>query len=283
MILEPQKDKVRIHWEEETCGTRYGASNERQKYFDEIEKNRYQLEPYLPVFAKFHEGKGKKILEIGVGAGTDFSQWVKNGAIASGIDLTKAAIELTKERLEIYNLNNCYDLRVADAENLPFDSNAFDIIYSWGVLHHTPNTERAFQEVLRVLKSEGRFKGMIYHVPSWTGWMMWVLHCLLKGRPFRTIKNAIYHNLESYGTKAFSVKEAKELLTKVGFENIKLSTKLGPGDLLLIKPSVKYQNLVSKIIWKLYPRPLVKFLGDKYGLGLLIEATKPQNNKKTAE
>lgn len=269
------KDKVRLHWEREICGTRYGFANSRKKYFKEIENTRYRLEPYLLSFANFREAKGKKLLEIGVGAGTDFCQWVKNGAIASGIDLTSSAIELTKERLEISNIkNSSYELRTADVENLPFTNNEFDIIYSWGVLHHTPNTERAFQEVYRVLKPGGIFKGMIYHIPSWTGWMMWMLHCFLKGKPFRSVKNAIYHNLESHGTKAFTIQEARGLLTKAGFEHIKLSTKLGPGDLLLIQPSQKYQNLIFKIIWKFYPRYLVKILGDKYGTGLLIKARK---------
>lgn len=131
-------------------------------------------------------------------------------------------------------------MRVADAENLPFANNEFDIVYSWGVLHHTPNTERAFQEVYRVLKPGGYLKGMIYHIPSWVGLMMWILHCFLKGKPFRTVKDAIYYNLESSGIKAFTVQEARDLLTKVGFEHIKLSAKLSPGDLLLIQPNQKY-------------------------------------------
>lgn len=274
------KDKVRSHWEQETCGARYGFSGSRKKYFEEIKNTRYRLEPYLPLFANFHEARNKKILEIGVGAGVDFCQWVKNGAIATGIDLTARAIELTKERLAIDNAkNNNYELRVADAENLPFADNEFDVVYSWGVLHHTPDTERAFQEVYRVLKSGGVFKGMIYRVPSWVGWMMWILHCFLKGKPFRTAKDAIYDNLESPGTKAFTIQEARDLLNKVGFEYIKLNTKLSPGDLLLIQPSQKYQNSASKIIWKFYPRYLVKILGDKYGLSLLIEAIKTEVKK----
>lgn len=273
---ENLKDEVRSHWEEETCGTRYGSADLREKYFKEIENTRYRLETYIPSFANFHEGKGKKVLEIGVGAGTDFYHWVKNGAIASGIDLTNSAIELTREHLEVENIKNSnYDLRVADAENLPFANNEFDIVYSWGVLHHSPDTKRAFEEVYRVLRPNGIFRGMVYHVPSWTGWMMWLLHCFLKGKPFRTPKDAIYHNLESSGTKAYTVKEANDLLSKAGFENVKLSPKLGPGDLLTVQPSKKYQNPIFKIIWKLYPRRLVKILGDKYGLSLLIEATKP--------
>jgi len=271
-----EEDKIRAHWEQETCGTRYGVSGSRKKYFDEIENTRYRLEPYLPLFANFSEAREKRLLEIGVGAGTDFCEWVKNGAIATGIDLTNSAIDLTKEHLVTANVkNNNYDLCVADAENLPFNCNEFDIVYAWGSLHHTPDTIGALREVYRVMKPGAKFRGLIYHSCSWSGWLIWFLHCFLKGKPLRSVKDAIYYHLESPGTKAYTIKEARGLLTKVGFEHIELSTRLSPGDLLLIKPSQKYQHPMFKIIWKLYPRWLVKILGDKYGLSLLIEVKKP--------
>jgi SAM-dependent methyltransferase len=179
------KDAVRDHWERETCGTRYGTSAERRLYFEEIEESRYGIEPYIPAFARFEEGRDLKVLEIGVGAGSDFSQWVKNGAIATGVDLTEAAIRLTREHLETMELDTSQvDLRVADAEKLPFEDASFDIVYSWGVLHHSPDTEQAFREVSRVLRPGGLFRGMVYHVPSWSGWMVWAMQSLLRGKPF---------------------------------------------------------------------------------------------------
>ncbi|MBI4994747.1 methyltransferase domain-containing protein [Candidatus Peregrinibacteria bacterium] len=238
-----QKTEVKRHWEDETCGVRYGS-------LDEIEKTRYELEPFILDFADFKSGYGKKVLEIGVGAGSDFANWVKNGAIAS------------------------YKLFTADAENLPFSDNEFDIVYSWGVLHHTPDTFRALAEAFRVLKSGGVLKIMLYRVPSWTGFLLWIQHCLLKGKFWRGPKWAIFHHLESPGTKAYTKASAREMLTKIGFKNIHLKTKLCAGDLLKIKPSKKYQSAVYKIIWKLYPRWIVKAFGDRFGLDLLIMANK---------
>lgn len=275
------KNAVKKHWEEETCGIRYGESADRAKWIEEIEEMRYKLEPHILKFANFESGRGKKVLEIGVGAGSDFANWIRAGAIATGVDLTQAAIDLALERMRISNRQNqSCKLLTADAENLPFDSGEFDIVYSWGVLHHTPDTVSAFEEAFRVLKPGGVLKAMIYHHPSWTGFLLWIKTCLLKGRPFKSFKRAVFENLESPGTKTFTLREARSMLKKIGFENIHLTTKLCAGDLLEIKPSKKYQSAVYKIIWKLYPRRLVKLMGDRFGLNLLIIATKPLSNSQ---
>jgi SAM-dependent methyltransferase len=227
------KDAVRDHWERETCGIRYGTSAERRLYFEEIEQSRY---------ARFEEGRDLRVLEIGVGAGSDFSRWVKSGAIATGVDLTDAAIRLTSEHLETMELDTSrVDLRVADAEKLPFEAATFDIVYSWGVLHHSPDTEQAFREVSRVLRPGGVFRGMVYHVPSWSGWMVWAMQSLLRGNPFRSVKRSLFDHLESPGTKAYSVREARIMLER-DFAGVNLATRPNPGDLLLIRPSEKYDR-----------------------------------------
>lgn len=276
MHEKPLKQRVKAHWEDETCGTRYGSSQSQKMWLDEIAKKRYELEPHIPVFADFENAKGKRVLEIGVGAGTDFENWVKHGAEATGIDLTEAAIEITKKRMAEKNIPaSKYNLLVADAENLPFKNNEFDIVYSWGVLHHTPDTEKAFKEALRVLKPGGKLKAMIYHSQSITGFLLWTKNCLFKGNLSKSIKQAIFENLESPGTKSYSIGEAEKMLAQIGFAEIKLQTKLCAGDLLEIKPSKKYQSYFYKIFWKIYPRWLVRALGDKFGLELLIKAVKP--------
>lgn len=267
MIPSDLKKAVKAHWEDETCGVRYG---------DELERIRYELEPHIPAFAGFAKAKGKKVLEIGVGAGVDFCEWIRHGAHATGIDLTEAAVKFTRERLDANNIKpHQYRLLAADAENVPFADNEFDVVYSWGVLHHTPETAKAFKETFRVLKPGGLLKAMIYHVPSWTGFLLWMQHCLLKGRPWKSLRYALFHHLESPGTKAYTLAEARLFLETIGFHNIHLETKLCAGDLLEIKPSKKYQGLLYKLIWKLYPRWLVRLLGDRFGLELLIKATKP--------
>ena len=115
-------------------------------------------------FAEFPKFKGKRTLEIGVGLGADHQKLAEHGAILSGIDLTPRAINHTKRRFELMGLNS--QLQIADAENLPFEDNSFDAVYSWGVLHHSPDTQKAVNEVYRILKPGGLAKIMIYNKHS---------------------------------------------------------------------------------------------------------------------
>ena len=270
------KADVKAHWEQETCGTRYGNAADRRAYFDEISEARYRLEPYIAPFADFPSAFGQSILEIGVGAGADFENWCRFSAHATGVDLTEGAIALTSERLELGGVpRERYDLRVADAERLPFADSSFDFVYSWGVLHHTPDTERAFKEVCRVLKPGGTLRAMIYHHPSWCGLMLYVRYGLLGARWRMSMKEAVYDYLESPGTKSYTVEEAQTLLLLAGLTPVSVAPKLTFGDLLMMKPNARYRSPLAKLAWRSYPRWLVRMLGDGYGLGLLLHAIKP--------
>ena len=276
-VHDDSKKRVKDHWEAETCGIRYGGSEDRENYFDEIYFSRYARTKYLREFACFDRARDKRVLEIGVGAGSDFRSWVENGACVSGIDITAAAINLTTEHLKVKGLDSRnHELRLADAEKLPFAENAFDVVYSYGVLHHTPDMEAAFSEAYRVLKPGGDLRAMIYHVPSWTGFMLWIRYGLLAGRPLVSQKQVILEELESPGTKACSLEEARSLVCSAGFEVVSVESRLCPGDFLNIVPSERYRSRVYRTIWMLYPRWLVWLLGDRFGLNLLIKATKPR-------
>jgi ubiquinone/menaquinone biosynthesis C-methylase UbiE len=264
------KARVRRHWNEQPCGTRDIPENDRTRFFADLEKQRYVWEPYIPAFARFERGRGREVLEVGVGAGTDFVNWVRAGARATGVDLTTRGVELTRERLALEGLHA--DVRVADAEKLPFADESFDIVYSYGVLHHSPDTARAIQEVRRVLRPGGTALVMIYHVPSWVGFMLWALHCAAKMRPWRSPRWAIYHHLESPGTKAYSKREARALFA--GFRDVRVRPQLSHGDLLLMRPTEKYAGPLHRMLWRLYPRWLVRCTGNAFGTNLFVEAVK---------
>src|SRR4030042_4947420 len=154
--------EVQKYWENEPCDSRLGTSQEPSLYFDEIERKRYRLEPFIWDFAGFGRESGKRVLEIGVGVGIDFWQWVKNNARPIGVDLTSQAVHLARKHLDLRGVSaNTYGLLQADAEHLPFRGGSFHLVYSWGVLHHTPQTEIAFAESFRVLAPEGKLKAMV--------------------------------------------------------------------------------------------------------------------------
>jgi ubiquinone/menaquinone biosynthesis C-methylase UbiE len=264
------KQAVRAHWTAEPCGTRQVDGQSRRDYFDTIQRERYELEPFIPQFARFSESKGLRVLEIGVGAGTDHIQWLRNGAVATGVDLTDAAIALTRERAELEGLT--HDLRQADAERLPFDDNTFDIVYSYGVLHHTPDTTKSIAEVFRVLKPGGSARLMLYHYPSWTSILLWGVHCVAKGKIWHGPRWATYQFLESPGTKSYTLPELDQLLA--AFRDRHYEVVFLGGDLLSYRRSAKYQSAFHKAAWKLYPRGLVQKFGKAWGHGTLIEARK---------
>jgi ubiquinone/menaquinone biosynthesis C-methylase UbiE len=160
------KNRVRDFWQTHPCGSKFAEAQPGSRLFYElIEKHRYEKEWHIPEAAGFDKTKNLRVLEVGCGVGTDGAQFAKAGADYTGIDLTEAAVDLTRRRFEIFNLPGTF--RVADAEKLDCPDNSFDLVYSHGVLHHTPDTAAAIREVHRVLRPGGRAVVMLYHRNSY--------------------------------------------------------------------------------------------------------------------
>ncbi len=222
-------DEVRLFWEREPCGSGQAIVGElrplTKEWFEQIETHRYKVEPFIHSVAQFTLHHGKKILEIGVGAGTDHLQWARAGAGAQcfGVDLTEAAIETTKARFSLYGFETT--LKRLDAETLSFPDNLFDIVYSWGVIHHSEKPEAIINEVRRVLKPGGLFIGMFYGRRSPLVFKFWVKHALLKGKPWLTFSDIVWDKVESVGTKSYTEVELQAMFSEFGyFESIPLIT-----------------------------------------------------------
>lgn len=267
---EQLKQAVKAHWQAQPCGSRGIDDHDRVGFFAQLQAERYAVDAHIPGWARFERGRDRDVLEIGVGAGTDFMQWVRSGARATGIDLTEAGIALARERLALEGRQAT--LTVGDAEHLPFADASFDIVYSYGVLHHTPDTPRALREVYRVLRPGGTALLMLYRVPSWTGLNLWALHCAARGRPWVTPRQAIYEHLESPGTKAYTDDEVRHLLRS--FSSVRIDSALLAGDVLAMRPSAKYDRWPLRAIFSLYPRRVIERFGRRLGLGMLIEAVR---------
>ncbi|MBA2461681.1 MAG: class I SAM-dependent methyltransferase [Actinobacteria bacterium] len=209
-MSDAAKERVRLHWQDEPCGTSTAAADPgTPEFYAQVERERYRLEPYIDTFAEFERWRGKRVLEVGVGLGTDFVRFVRAGADAVGVDLTEAAVAAVRQRLVLEHLQA--EVLVADAESLPFDDASFDLVYSYGVLHHTPDTEAAVAEVRRVLKPGAEARIMLYSRRSWFAFGAWARWGLGRGRPWRTISEVLAEHLESPGTKAYTRLELERL------------------------------------------------------------------------
>lgn len=229
------KEQVRNYWNAASCGTEVTSQQKfSSKYFFEIEDFRYRIEPEIFSFAQFTRFRGQKMLEVGVGAGSDFTQWVRAGAHAHGVDLTQEAIDNTRIRLALEGLEPAL-LMQADAESLPFEDNSFDLVYSWGVIHHSPNMEKCLSEIVRVAKPGATIKIMIYNRHSLFALYRYLLAGLFKGKPFQSLKKILYEYQESPGTKAYTFKEVRAMLKPLPVTVIAHKAMVSAHDLLYYK------------------------------------------------
>jgi ubiquinone/menaquinone biosynthesis C-methylase UbiE len=266
-----EKESVKDFWNTASCGEDLYLKGFDVDDYTNHSRIRYSLEPEIIVFADFRAFKGKKTLEIGVGLGADHQLLAESGAILSGIDLTPRAINHTKRRFQLMDLKS--ELQIADAESLPFEDQTFDAVYSWGVLYHSPNTQKAINEVYRVLKPGGFAKIMIYNKYSLIGYMLWLRYGLLRLKPFTSLNSIYSEHLESPGTKAYTYKEASELFVNFKINSIK--SNLTHADLLESEVGQRHRGFFLSMAKKLWPRWFFKSFMKSHGLFLFTSLTKP--------
>jgi len=269
--MNTDKQLVKDFWNEASCGEKvHMKGDDLRAQYDNQLKVRYELEPYILSFAQFDQQRDKKVLEIGVGLGADHQMFAQNGAILHGCDLTERAVENTQKRFELFGLQS--ELRVADAEKLPYADESFDTVYSWGVIHHSPNTPNAIAQIHRILKPGGTSKIMIYHKHAIVGYMLWARYGLMKLKPFTSLETIYAKYLESPGTKAYTVEEARQMFSR--FSKVEIDTVLTHGDLLSSQAGQRHEGTILNIARKIYPRGIIKRMFPKRGLFMLISLIK---------
>lgn len=161
------KEAARQVWGASPAGWVYGegAAIGTREYFENVIRKRstYEL-PWLAEVFLFDKTRGKKVLEVGCGAGYDAYEFCRNGANYTGVDITPENIERTKKHLSLVGFDA--DIRLGDAENLDFPDESFDLAFSNGVLHHIPDIRKGFREIHRILKPRGEFWLTLYHKNS---------------------------------------------------------------------------------------------------------------------
>jgi len=154
--------EVRTFWNTEACGTHFiQRFTDERDFFSKYREFRYRTEWHIPAFASFAQSRGKRVLEIGCGNGAEGVMFASHGAYYTGVDLTPQAVNATRRHFAAEGLDGQF--RLENAERLSFADDSFDIVYSYGVLHHTPAPHSAVHEVHRVLKPGGVALVMLYH------------------------------------------------------------------------------------------------------------------------
>ncbi len=158
--------EVKGFWDSNPCQFDLSREIDRKRYFEEISANRFnRREWHVPIVANFPAFHGKSVLEVGCGIATDGLEFARNGANYVGVDLTPHSIQLAKERFGIFGVPGRFEL--ANAEHaLPFPDETFDHVYSFGVIHHSPASDKIVRNIHRVLKKGGSFTVMLYNRSS---------------------------------------------------------------------------------------------------------------------
>jgi ubiquinone/menaquinone biosynthesis C-methylase UbiE len=278
--VEPQslREAVRKFWGTLPCGVSHSAQpTDSHAFFEETEKHRFKIHtdldrPFLKDAVRFSEHTGKSVLEVGVGIGVDAMEWHKAGNHVTGIDYNMPSVEITKARFRDAGAEGTF--LNGDAENLPFPDNSFDLVYSFGVLHHTPGTEKAIREVYRCLKPGGQAIIMLYY--KWSA-MTW--------------GHIVYGNGIRQGglwkTKSFA-----DLISRYTEWDSQTETNICPLTKVYSKREARkmfqqYKNIQMEIhyLWRghfgplrglvpLMPKSIQERLHERFGWNLFIRGTK---------
>jgi len=165
---------VKQYWNNNPCNIRH-SNNEINtlNYFNDVEGKKYFVEPHIPKFAEFSKWKNKKVLELGCGIGTDSINFARNGAILTVVDISDKSLEICKKRFELFNLNARFINENIEHIDKILEGEQFDLIYSFGVIHHTPEPANVIKCIKKLLAKDGEFRFMVYSKISYK--LFWIM------------------------------------------------------------------------------------------------------------
>lgn len=261
------KDEAQNQWDNDPCGSHYvkDAKPHTLEWFLEAERYRYgEYAPWMPEVMEFAGHAGERLLEIGAGMGIDHAQFARHGAIVTDVDLSAGHLALARENFALHGLQGSFVHH--DAETLPFDDNCFDVVYSNGVIHHTPNTQQVVDEIHRVLKPGGKAIVMVYAENSlhyWRNLVGWI--GLVQGRIYNhSIGKIMSESVEISGNDArplVKVYTAQRLRNMFAHFN----------DIYIVK-----HQITAPEVPRLLKRMSLDTIGNLMGWNLIIKARKPK-------
>ena len=266
-------ENVQKYWDNRPCNIRHSnAEFGTKKYFDETESRKYFVEPHIPGFANYNEWHGKKVLEIGCGIGTDTINFARAGAIVTAVDYSKESLNIAKKRAETLRVDlwaGSIQFYHANAEELsktvPIEK--YDLIYSFGVIHHTPHPEKVMSELKKYMGPYSVLKIMVYHRHSWK-----VLGMILADRMGGSVNELIARHSEAQTgcpvTYSYTRKSVLKLLEGFDVDDMFVD------HIFPYKVDLYKQYIYKKVWWFRYmPKPLFRWLEQRFGWHLCVTAT----------
>ena len=261
------KEQVQNQWNSNPVGPSYAKVHRPHtlEWYQEIEAHRYGVYgPWMLDVMEFAEHRGHDLLEIGAGVGTDLSQFARHGANVTDLDLSAGHMAHAKENFALRGLQARFVHH--DAERLPFEDKSFDVVYSNGVLHHTPNTRSVVAEIKRVLRPGGKAIIMMYAEDSLHYWLKLVWQLGLRDQ--RLLRQSM-HDLMSE-TVEITANDAKPLV-KVYTRRRLRELFAGFDDISIVKRQLMAVELPDWLKWM--PLGTAERL---MGWNLIIKARKPR-------
>lgn len=293
--------QVQTFWNANPCGAQTASVGKGLEFFRQVEAFRYTLEPHILEVVPFAIGRGKKVLEVGCGLGTDGIHWAEAGAHYTGIDLTSEAVRLASENFSCRGLQGRF-IKI-NAEQIPFLDASFDIVYSHGVIHHAPNIDKVVSEIHRVLRPGGKAILMVYHRHSYNYYLnilllrrLGVLLLLLPGglslaqwitREKRETLQVHKNNLKKKGWKYLRTQEF--LNANTDGPNNPLSRVYSKKEAIrllkafsMLRTEVRYLNRRRvPILGKMLPKKLHDWLSSRWGWHLYLFVENQEPNTRT--
>jgi ubiquinone/menaquinone biosynthesis C-methylase UbiE len=164
-VSKKTAEQIKQFWNDNPVGSNFVAYQKTRSFYEDYDRFRYRTEGHILEELDKLDLKNKRTLEIGIGQGADSMQMTNRGALYYGIDLTEESVRRVKERFRLFN-KNYQEINVANAETIPYADDFFDLVYTHGVIHHSPSIDKIVSEIHRVLKPNGQVVMMLYHKNS---------------------------------------------------------------------------------------------------------------------
>jgi SAM-dependent methyltransferase len=219
----PDIRAVETYWSARPCNIRHSPQPVgTREYFDEVEARKYLVEPHIPAFAEFPRWRGKRVLEIGCGIGTDSINFARNGAELTIVELSQTSLDLARQRFRVFGLDARFILGNAEElDRLIPAGEKFDLIYSFGVIHHSPNPRRIVAVLPRLMHNNSELRLMVYNRLSWK--VLWIYLRYGLANPGRLRGLVARYSEAQTGcpvTYVYSNREARELLSQFHVERV---------------------------------------------------------------